>query len=46
LQQEQFDYRVCWRILLAGLAMSWFLGALSWLFIDAGKPLVSHESDV
>jgi ACS family glucarate transporter-like MFS transporter len=46
LRHEQFDHRICWRILLAGLAVSWFLGALSWLFIDAGKPLVSRESDV
>ena len=34
-----FDHRVSWRIIFAGLAASWFLGALAWLFIDAGKPL-------
>jgi hypothetical protein len=31
---------------LVGLSVSWFVGALAWLFIDAGKPLVSQESDV
>jgi MFS family permease len=44
LRQQQLSHRVCWRILLAGLAVSWFLGALSWLFIDAGKPLVTDKS--
>ena len=43
LRQKQFDTRICWRILLAGLAMSWFLGAISWLFIDAGKPLQNTD---
>jgi MFS transporter, ACS family, glucarate transporter len=28
-----------WRIVLIGLAVSWFVGAAAWLFIDAGKPL-------
>jgi MFS family permease len=41
LRNQQLDPRLCWRILLAGLAMSWFLGAISWLFIDAGKPLAT-----
>ncbi len=39
-----FDQRMCWRIIFAGLAASWFLGALTWLFIDAGKPLAAQES--
>jgi MFS family permease len=29
-----------WRVIFAGLACSWFLGAAAWLFIDASKPLV------
>jgi MFS family permease len=28
-----------WRIIFAGLAVSWVLAALAWLFIDASKPL-------
>jgi MFS family permease len=28
-----------WRLIFAGLAVSWFLGALSWVFIDAATPL-------
>jgi MFS family permease len=28
-----------WRIIFAGLAVSWFLAALAWAFIDASKPL-------
>ena len=39
-----FDQRITWRIIFAGLAASWFLGALTWLIIDAGKPLVSDAS--
>lgn len=38
---KHFDHRVSWRIIFAGLATSWFLGALTWLVIDAGKPLQS-----
>ncbi|HEY7330132.1 MAG TPA: MFS transporter [Gemmataceae bacterium] len=37
-----FDHRMSWRIILAGLAASWFLGALAWLVIDAGKPLANE----
>jgi len=48
LHEAHFDPRVSWRIILAGLSVSWFVGALAWLFIDAGKPLawstVSHEN--
>jgi ACS family glucarate transporter-like MFS transporter len=32
-----------WRLIFAGLAVSWFLGALAWVFIDASKPLFSEE---
>ncbi|HEY7424166.1 MAG TPA: MFS transporter, partial [Gemmataceae bacterium] len=35
-----------WRLIFAGLAASWFLGALSWIFIDASKPLFAKESVV
>jgi ACS family glucarate transporter-like MFS transporter len=38
---KHFDHRVSWRIIFAGLAASWFLGALTWLVIDAGKPLAA-----
>jgi ACS family glucarate transporter-like MFS transporter len=38
---KHFDHRISWRIIFAGLAASWFLGALTWLVIDAGKPLQS-----
>jgi MFS transporter, ACS family, glucarate transporter len=41
LLHVHFDHRLCWRIIFAGLASSWFLGAFAWLFIDAGKPLQS-----
>ncbi|MGH7172434.1 MAG: MFS transporter [Gemmataceae bacterium] len=41
LLHAHFDHRLCWRIIFAGLASSWFLGALTWFFIDAGKPLAS-----
>jgi MFS family permease len=34
-----------WRLIFAGLAVSWFLGALAWVFIDAGKPLFSKEGE-
>jgi MFS family permease len=33
-----------WRIIFAGLALSWFVGAAAWLFIDAGKPLFDEPS--
>lgn len=41
LLHAHFDHHLCWRIIFAGLASSWFLGALAWVFIDAGKPLAS-----
>ncbi|HTU19008.1 MAG TPA: hypothetical protein VMG10_13185, partial [Gemmataceae bacterium] len=48
LHDAHFAPRLSWRIILAGLSVSWFVGALAWLFIDAGKPLawstVSHEN--
>jgi MFS family permease len=28
-----------WRLIFAGLASAWFVGAVAWLFIDASKPL-------
>jgi ACS family glucarate transporter-like MFS transporter len=43
LLHEQHDQRVSWSIIFAGLAAFWFLSALSWLFIDAGKPLAFEE---
>lgn len=39
----RYDQQMCWRILFAGLASSWFVGALTWFFIDAGKPLVAEK---
>lgn len=38
-----FDHGVCWRIIFAGLAASWFLGALAWILIDASKPLAQES---
>ncbi|HEY7315328.1 MAG TPA: MFS transporter [Gemmataceae bacterium] len=32
-----------WRLIFAGLAVSWFVGALAWIFIDASKPLFSES---
>lgn len=43
LHDAHFDHRMTWRIILAGLSVSWFLGAVAWLFIDAGKPLSAKE---
>jgi MFS family permease len=34
-----FSPEVRWRIIFTGLAGAWFLGAVSWLFIDASKRL-------
>lgn len=45
LHDANFDPRISWRIILAGLSVSWFLGALSWLFIDAGKPLATETGE-
>ncbi len=33
-----------WRIIFAGLAGAWFVGAVAWLFIDASKPLLGEPS--
>ncbi len=32
-----------WRLIFFGLAGSWFLGAVAWVFIDASKPLSPKE---
>lgn len=34
-----------WRIIFSGLAVSWFLGAAAWLFIDASKPLFPEKDE-
>jgi MFS transporter, ACS family, glucarate transporter len=39
----RYDTLLCWRFILAGLAVSWFLGAVCWIFIDASKPLFSER---
>jgi MFS family permease len=31
-----------WRIIFAGLAGAWFVGAVAWLFIDASRPLLGE----
>jgi len=41
---ENYDQFTSWRIIFAGLAASWFLGALTWFIIDAGKPLATETS--
>jgi MFS family permease len=35
-----------WRLVFAGYACSWFVAALSWLFVDAGNPIFPEESTV
>jgi MFS family permease len=32
-----------WRLIFAGLATSWFVGAAAWLLIDAGKPMFPED---
>jgi len=39
-----YDNLLCWRFIFAGLAVSWLLGAMCWIFIDASKPLFPEES--
>ncbi len=39
---KHLDHHLSWRIIFIGLATSWFLGALTWLVIDAGKPLATE----
>jgi ACS family glucarate transporter-like MFS transporter len=45
LLYRHFDHRASWRIIFAGLAASWFLGAFAWLVIDAGKPLAAETGE-
>jgi MFS family permease len=33
-----------WRLIFAGLSVSWFVGAAAWLIIDAGKPIVPERT--
>jgi MFS family permease len=33
-----------WRLIFAGLSLSWFVGAAAWLVIDAGKPMFKESS--
>jgi len=40
-----YDPAQRWRIIFTGLAGSWFVGALAWLFIDASKPLVVRSQE-
>jgi MFS family permease len=32
-----------WRWIFAGLAGAWFIGAIAWLFVDAGRPLFKEQ---
>jgi hypothetical protein len=34
-----YEAALRWCIIFAGLAASWVLAAVAWLFIDAGEPL-------
>jgi ACS family glucarate transporter-like MFS transporter len=34
-----YEVALRWRMIFAGLAVSWILAALAWLFIDASQPL-------
>ncbi|HZU37281.1 MAG TPA: MFS transporter, partial [Gemmataceae bacterium] len=36
---ESYDVAVRWRTIFIGLAISWFVAALAWLFIDADRQL-------
>jgi MFS family permease len=42
---EHYTAAQRWRLIFFGLAGSWFLGAVAWLFIDAGKPLLPRMKD-
>jgi MFS family permease len=35
---------VRWRLIFAGLSLSWFVGAAAWLVINAGKPMFEERS--
>ena len=34
-----------WRIIFAGLALAWFVGAVAWLFVNAARPLFGEPAD-
>jgi hypothetical protein len=36
---SDFDATTRWRVVFVGYAGCWFLAALAWLFVDAGKPI-------
>jgi MFS transporter, ACS family, glucarate transporter len=42
LLQEHYAGPVQWRIIFAGMACAWFVGALAWLLVDAGTPLAPN----
>jgi MFS family permease len=41
--QGQYPPVECWRLIFAGLAGAWFIGAAAWLVIDAGRPMFREE---
>lgn len=41
---EDMAPAIRWRIIFAGLATSWFVGAIAWLVVDAGKPMFKESS--
>ena len=41
---DSYSPEIRWRIVFAGLAGAWFLGALAWVFIDASKRLPQSQA--
>jgi MFS family permease len=41
--QAQYAPTECWRLIFAGLATAWFIGAAAWLIIDAGTPMFKSQ---
>ena len=33
-----------WQIIFSGLAIAWFIGAVAWLFVNAGKPVFAEDN--
>jgi MFS transporter, ACS family, glucarate transporter len=41
----EFSQTERWRIIFAGLALAWFVGAVAWLFVNAARPLFDEPTD-
>jgi MFS family permease len=42
---SDFDATTRWRVVFVGYAGCWFLAALAWLFVDAGKPIFASTAE-